>query len=159
MGCSFLYFMNSIGLIDRFFETTAEKLLLTRKESVCLANLSTKGFLPAAKIKQLRTDKLIESIPEVTKTSVDDSVDVSVRPTVANFRRMKLKFLITEDQNMRRRLKGTGVKVISTVDVIAHMAKKKVITANDAVHAIEALRTFHWYDNKVLDAVIERVGR
>lgn len=154
MGISFLHFMESTHLLDRFFETSAEKLFLTRTEFASLGRLTRKGYLSTATVRRLRSQKLIEAIPEPARRgSVEDTIHASVQPAVDAFRRLKLKFMISEDATLRKRLKGTGVRVISTVDIIAHMAKKGSITTAEATQAIDALRAYRWYDGKVLDAV------
>ena len=158
MGLSFVHFMDSVCLLDRFFEVSAEKILVTRSEYASLDRLTKRGYLRADTVRWLKSKKLIEALPAPGRrgTAVDE-VDTAIQTTVDRFKQMKIKFLISEDANLRNRLKSRGVRVISTVDVIAHMAKKGSITKPEASLALEALRSFHWYDDKVLDAVQRRI--
>jgi hypothetical protein len=159
VGISFVHFMDSLGLLDPFFERSAETLYLTRSEFDSLDRLTKKGYLRADTVRWLKSKKLVQAAPAAGRRGdADATVDAEVQSTVERFRQMKLKFIISEDANLRSRLKGTGVRVISTVDMIAHMAKKGSITAAEATLAIDALRTFRWYNDSVLDEVQRRIG-
>lgn len=156
MSCSFLFFIEKVRLADEFF-STAEALVLTRTEFACLTSLSRKGFFKQANITRwVKAGKLREYKAKVTapKNGEDD-----VTSTVQSYRELNSKFLITEDPFLRKKLRQEGLNIISTPDIIGYMAKKKVITKERAVEAIEALKIFGWHDRGVLDQIKEAIRR
>ena len=155
MSLSFLYFLERIELTDEFFRTL-QALVLTRSEFAALGGLSGKGYFKRANINRLIKDKKIVEGKQrrAAKIGEDD-----VTATIEAYRELNAKCIITEDPFLRSRLRQEGINVVATPDLIGYMARKKVITKDRAFEAIEALKVFGWYNNKVLDQIKEAIRR
>jgi rRNA-processing protein FCF1 len=158
MSNCFLYYIIRLGLAEKFFEASAEKLVLTRSEFQSLDRLVRKGYFSAAEIEKLRSERLITAAPTV-KLAVEEQEDIdpSVRQTVMIHRELGAVFVITEDDTLRRRLQEAGLNVIATPEIIYHMAKKGAITPEEAREALEGLKLFGWHNREVLDRIKEAI--
>lgn len=156
MSSSFLYFINVLNVADEFFRT-AEALVLTDTEFTSLPALSRKGFFKQADVNRwVKSGKIRQG---KQRSSAGRNREEDVKSTVEAYRELNAKFIITEDAFLRKRLRQEGLNVISTPDIIGYLAKKKVITKDRAVEAIEALKVFGWHDRGVLDQIKEAIQR
>jgi rRNA-processing protein FCF1 len=155
MSLSFLHFLERIELTDEFFRTL-QALVLTRREFATLGALSGKGYFKRANINRLIKDKkIVEGKQRRTAKNGEDDVT----STIEAYRELNAKCIITEDPFLRRKLREEGINVVATPDLIGYMARKKVITKDRALEAVEALKVFGWYNNKVLDQIKEAIRR
>jgi len=154
MSLSFLHFLERIELTDDFFRMF-QALVLTRREFATLGALSGKGYFKRANINRLIKDKkIVEGKQRRAAKGEDD-----VTSTIEAYRELNAKCIITEDPFLRKKLRQERINVVATPDLIGYMARKKVITKDRALEAIEALKVFGWYDNKVLDQIKEAIRR
>lgn len=156
MSSSFLYFINLLDLADEFFRT-AEALVLTDTEFTSLPALSRKGFFKRADVNRwVKSGKLRQG---KRRERAGRNGEEDVTSTLEAYRQLNAKFIITEDAFLRRRLRQEGLSVISTPDIIGYLAKKKVITKERAVEAVETLKVLGWHDRNVLDQIKEAIRR
>jgi rRNA-processing protein FCF1 len=162
MGLSSLFFLDRVKLIDEFFNTTAEAMVVTKSELQNLPRLARAGYFSAADVRGwIKSGKvrLAEFEGKARKSEAAQKGATEVAKTVDRYRRMGAKFLCTEDEFLKQKLAAEGVKVLRTPDIIVHMVDKGVITRERAVEALEGLKCFDWYDPEVLSSIQQEVLR
>ncbi|HTY33957.1 hypothetical protein [Mycobacterium sp.] len=142
-----------MGLLDRFFETTAAGLVLNRAENSCLTQLATKGYLSPENLDRLRSEGLLQSVARRDGTGVEADVEERIAPLVAAYRREKMDFVIVEDDVLRAKLISVGVRCVTTPDIVFHMVKKGALTVEEGIGALEGLRLLGWHDPETLERI------
>jgi predicted nucleic acid-binding protein len=157
MGSSALYFLDKIRLVDDFFRTTAAALILTRSEFEALDLLSQKGFFSRERLDRWIETGKIQPVDKAAPAESPTELGKEADKTVMVYHRLNAKFVVTEDDFLRRQLREAGLRVLSTPDLIGHMARKGAITKERAIEAIEALKLFGWHSGSVLEQIKEEI--
>ncbi len=150
MGCSFVYFMEQVGLLDRYFETAATRLILNRAENRCLVQLAQKGYLSAERLERLQSEGLLQFVARRDSGQVERETEPLIAPLVNAYRREKMDLVIVEDGALRAKLLAAGVQCVTTPDIIFHMVEKGALSVNEGIEALEGLRLLGWHDSAVL---------
>jgi hypothetical protein len=162
MGLSCLFFLDQLQLIDIYFTTTAEAMVVTKSELQNLPRLARAGyFSPAAVRDWIKSGKvrLADAAGKAGDKPAAKNGATGIAKTVETFRRIGAKFLCTEDEFLKQKLSAEGVKILRTPDTIVHMMDKGVISRERAVEALEGLKSFGWYDTDVLSSIQREVLR
>jgi hypothetical protein len=159
MGLSCLFFLDRVKLIDEYFNTTAEAMVVTKSELQNLPRLARAGYFSAVDVRDWIKSGKVRLADKAGDRQAGEQGPAGVAKTVETYRRIGAKYLCTEDEFLKQKLAAEGVKVLRTPDIIVHMADKGVITRERAVEALEGLKCFGWYDSDVLSAIQKEVLR
>lgn len=158
MSLSFLFFMERVGLTDIYFERVAESLVVTRSEHSSLQRLSEKGFFSSERVDNMLSKGWLQVAPKATPTrDIKETAHPSIQGSLAAYRKLDAKFLITEDPILRARAEAAGMGVVSTPEVIFDMAKKGAIDKVTALRAISGLQLLGWHEAQVLEQIKETI--
>lgn len=76
---------------------------------------------------------------------------------VALYIQEKARWLITDDDNVRKKALILGVHVIGTPALIIHVYEKKLITKEKTLQCIRELQKIGWFSQAVMDRLREEV--
>ena len=158
MSASFLFFLERLGLADVYFNDTAEALILTRSEYGSLERMASAGFFAADRIKSFIDRGWIREAPKVAaKGGGEIGVHPSIKNSLAVYKEVDAKVLITEDPVLRARASRAGMRVVSTPDVIFNMAKRNIIDEKTALEAMGGLQLLGWHSEALIERIKETI--
>ncbi len=146
-----LILLGKISLLTKLLEKN--KLIIPEKVYLEVIKGKEKGFLDAFLVERLvKEGKIkIEKVDKKIYEKIWKLFGLWAGEAEALGLALKTKCpLITDDKKCLNASKATNIKVITSLDVVISLFKKKQIDKNKALKALRMLEEYGWYKNDII---------